>query len=103
MAIVTTASVMFQSTPPAEARGDIAFMFVIRSPSKFQSTPPAEARGDVRSVTGGIGEGRFNPLPPPKRGETWAASEAERKQKVSIHSRPVPKLGPFEIDHKSAA
>ena len=63
----------FQSTPPAEARGD-TFVEVDRSRlRRFQSTPPAEARGDVpprrRLALIGTIES-FNPLPPPKRGET---------------------------------
>ena len=36
----------------------------------FQSTPPAEARGDNRHGAGAGRSGGFNPLPPPKRGET---------------------------------
>ena len=38
--------VEFQSTPPAEARGDTPFIRVFVATYKFQSTPPAEARGD---------------------------------------------------------
>ena len=39
---------------------------------EFQSTPPAEARGDLGlPASADAGEPRcFNPLPPPKRGET---------------------------------
>ena len=38
---------MFQSAPPAEARGDRQGDFLIILPVKgFQSAPPAEARGD---------------------------------------------------------
>ena len=63
----------FQSTPPAEARGDYREL----APRKqiftnlFQSTPPAEARGDPPSGCR-VGDSchSFNPLPPPKRGET---------------------------------
>ena len=36
----------FQSTPPAEARGDIQLVTITRTHIEFQSTPPAEARGD---------------------------------------------------------
>ena len=47
----------------------------------FQSTPPAEARGDClvrRSLPPALS---FNPLPPPKRGETaLRVSVEERKQ-----------------------
>ena len=100
----------FQSTPPAEARGDDARdgCRVIRrggtgfnplpppkrgetrrgrAPDRgaigeFQSTPPAEARGDGgyeserfhhsprRSERVFLSTESFNPLPPPKRGET---------------------------------
>ena len=61
----------FQSTPPAEARGDVvaglsAFI------NKFQSTPPAEARGDSGRSCARPSSKCFNPLPPPKRGETMS-------------------------------
>ena len=36
----------FQSTPPAEARGDSALRADLPRAMAFQSTPPAEARGD---------------------------------------------------------
>ena len=36
----------------------------------FQSAPPAETRGDPRGAISGRDATRFNPLPPPKRGET---------------------------------
>ena len=88
---------MFQSTPPAEARGDAveielpsvdASHVSIHSPRRsegrrsingasgsagsfgFQSTPPAEARGDAALRANASMVGCFNPLPPPKRGET---------------------------------
>ena len=39
--------VLFQSTPPAEARGDFTQVAAIANDNAgFQSTPPAEARGD---------------------------------------------------------
>ena len=61
----------FQSTPPAEARGDVPVLFHYRyADSMFQSTPPAEARGDTASVSRMPAMVCFNPLPPPKRGET---------------------------------
>ena len=42
---------MFQSTPPAEARGDFFLLLdFIMLPFLFQSTPPAEARGDLRAM-----------------------------------------------------
>ena len=37
----------FQSTPPAEARGDSSLIVIANTPSGFQFTPPAEARGDT--------------------------------------------------------
>ena len=38
----------FQSTPPAEARGDDRWRKQAALLEEFQSTPPAEARGDPR-------------------------------------------------------
>ena len=73
-----TASIdVFQSTPPAEARGD--FRAPNGSPKtfqEFQSTPPAEARGDGAGTIASrpCRLQSFNPLPPPKRGETLAIS-----------------------------
>ncbi len=52
--------------------------------STFQSTPPAEARGDDHFRTPRRGADRFNPLPPPKRGETSPPSSSTFQ--VSIHS-----------------
>ena len=40
------------------------------APQEFQSTPPAEARGDVARRVDLNKVTCFNPLPPPKRGET---------------------------------
>ena len=80
--------VQFQSTPPAEARGDQR----VRSfdAGKFQSTPPAEARGDVLNENArGLSTSNlecFNPLPPPKRGETRYAGTRAVSEEVSIHS-----------------
>ena len=64
---------VFQSTLPAEARGDLATEESAEDGgSLFQSTLPAEARGDRRSSPAGLLARRgFNPLSPPKRGETW--------------------------------
>ena len=104
--------VEFQSTPPAEARGDHGQdcdrrghqRVSIHSPRRsegrrvrralqagevrFQSTPPAEARGDLRSAcTWRWSCAGFNPLPPPKRGETCPVDPpAIEDTKVSIHS-----------------
>ena len=87
---------MFQSAPPTEAGGDLrglaavaAFGNVsIRSPhrsrgrravsreigrySKFQSAPPTEAGGDTCFWGVAARACCFNPLPPPKQGETPA-------------------------------
>ena len=42
-----------------------------RRASEFQSTPPAEARGDLQKLKAhAASKQSFNPLPPPKRGET---------------------------------
>ncbi len=91
---------LFQSTPPAEARGDRmhreprcsgATGFNPLPPPKrgetrcndknhgrykFQSTPPAEARGDALAQPRRLIFLSFNPLPPPKRGETSSVSES---------------------------
>ena len=53
---------MFQSTPPAEARGDTSASAPSGAASSFQSTPPAKPSSKLPFC--------FNPLPPPKRGET---------------------------------
>ena len=56
----------------------------------FQSTPPAEARGDARRRAHSVrARGCFNPLPPPKRGETAYLSTPSFRpgiRVVSIHS-----------------
>ena len=66
-------STLFQSTPPAEARGDTADLANDAVTITFQSTPPAEARGDPRRAMTQPLPARFNPLPPPKRGETTSS------------------------------
>ena len=53
---------------------------------EFQSTPPAEARGDVRKHFIGTSSFSFNPLPPPKRGETPSGPPPVAGVGVSIHS-----------------
>ena len=61
---------VFQSAPPAEARGDSSPLELICCAVLFQSAPPAEARGDLSPPVVAIsGFLCFNPLPPPKRGE----------------------------------
>ena len=57
----------FQSTPPAEARGDARLSKERDAAQEFQSTPPAEARGDSLKWSGSGYFRSFNPLPPPKR------------------------------------
>ena len=52
----------------------------------FQSTPPAEARGDVRAPGWCLSRRGFNPLPPPKRGETNRPDLKQGSRHVSIHS-----------------
>ena len=111
----------FQSTPPAEARGDPEPSLVrvsIHSPReareqtssadssdhpfgfKFQSTPPAEARGDSTRPCAadackdeGRGLARFNPLPPPKRGETSNSRRSALAQYIGFNPLPPPKRG----------
>ena len=61
----------FQSTLPAEARGDLNDASVgVQVEVMFQSTLPAEARGDAYSYARLGSRSCFNPLSPPKRGET---------------------------------
>ena len=87
--------ILFQSTPPAEARGDHATARIprlpdrvsIHSPRRSEGRPPGtERKAHLRGVSihsPRRSEGRppldrslskriasFNPLPPPKRGET---------------------------------
>ena len=55
---------------------------------RFQSTPPAEARGDVLDgLHGGSQSTGFNPLPPPKRGETSESTRA-RGERCLFQSTP---------------
>ena len=72
---LASARVQFQSAPPAETRGDLRSIPRCSGIEMFQSAPPAETRGDqlkflIKSFNLG-----FNPLPPPKRGETARAHE----------------------------
>ena len=53
------------------------------------------ARLDVNATPGG----RMSPIAPGIVPECSGASRVKR----AARARPVPKLGPFEIDHKSAA
>ena len=79
-------SLAFQSTPPAEARGDNCTLTRTPNPSWFQSTPPAEARGDEHLSLAFDTFQSFNPLPPPKRGETIDRTGEAGTSEVSIHS-----------------
>ncbi len=84
------ASFVFQSTPTAEARGDYPGGRGSGLPvgARFQSTPPAEARGDDSPPRHRCScHGSFNPLPPPKRGETSTRTSLRGFMVVvSIHS-----------------
>ena len=77
---------MFQSTPPAEARGDrlavwreLAIGVSIHSPRRSEGRPRAQEI-HPKSLNS------FNPLPPPKRGETIAHPGPLHQFVVSIHS-----------------
>ena len=71
----------FQSTPPAEARGDqrrpgprMAREVSIHSPRRSEGRPSLGPRARPSR--------RFNPLPPPKRGETcWSQRRAVRDER----------------------
>ena len=71
----------FQSTPPAEARGDDVALVSIHSPrrSEGRRRPLDDCPASCES---------FNPLPPPKRGETSVVGLAchRHADRVSIHS-----------------
>ena len=83
----------FQSTPPAEARGDTRTPALPTGWKVFQSTPPAEARGDIYEARKWPRVNEcFNPLPPPKRGETTCADVVADARRVSI-PLPPPKRG----------
>ena len=60
----------FNQVPRRSARMTINPSMVTDALNRFQSTPPAEARGDRRAANREAGGACFNPLPPPKRGET---------------------------------
>ena len=77
---------LFQSAPPAETRGDLSFDDINIADPVFQSAPPAETRGDVLvRVQSRFAQG-FNPLPPPKRGETPQIDSFSALPTVSIRS-----------------
>ena len=101
---------MFQSAPPAEARGDLTrrngsanYAVSIRSPrrsegrsmvrstmtrpSMFQSAPPAEARGDLLSVITATSLSRFQSAPPAEaRGDAHPRQGSALRPCVSIRS-----------------
>ena len=69
---------VFQSTPPAEARGDDlddpAVTAMMKAISQVSIHSPRRSEGRLPCCDPGRETGtqsRFNPLPPPKRGETW--------------------------------
>ena len=83
---------MFQSAPPAEARGDNTAPRRPAIGQEFQSAPPAEARGDACRWTSGPGSTCFNPLPPPKRGEIGARGR-RTPEASGFNPLPPPKRG----------
>ena len=83
----------FQSTPPAEARGDCDSRPGVFARRQFQSTPPAEARGDKSDEQREKDRKSFNPLPPPKRGETLRSIVRRCVFDASFNPLPPPKRG----------
>ena len=75
----------FQSTPPAEARGDSGSSRSASFGESFNPLPPPK-RGETSDSHLLACQCCFNPLPPPKRGETGLIHIARCKYKVSIHS-----------------
>ena len=58
---------------------------------EFQSTPPAEARGDTACRAAGTAcLPCFNPLPPPKRGETLDGTGKPRRPAIETCFNPLP-------------
>ena len=76
----------FNPLPPPK-RGETEFRRACASGQVFQSTPPAEARGDVAV---GAAAWYFRDVsihfPPPKRGETKLNGTQDVSKGVSIHS-----------------
>ena len=79
---------MFQSTPPAEARGDRrCHRCRNRSRGEVSIHSPRRSEGRRRFLRLASSLRCFNPLPPPKRGETSAVGAVGATAKrVSIHS-----------------
>ena len=59
----------------------------------FQSTPPAEARGDINGLVEEVAGQGFNPLPPPKRGETSNQPWPYPMFQTCFNPLPPPKRG----------
>ena len=91
----------FQSAPPAETRGDVPSTLTWVVGWEFQSAPPAETRGDWGRLKPCARTGCFNPLPPPKRGETLDAAQA-LPPFWSFNPLPPPKRGETTMDRAIA-
>ena len=78
----------FQSTPPAEARGDAWSPAQFLATISFNPLPPPKRGETVLGLRQASGRRCFNPLPPPKRGETSAIRAVPKSMPdiVSIHS-----------------
>ena len=61
-------SLMFQSAPPVETRGDTGSNIAYRSITGFNPLPPSK-RGEIGTLCECSSTTVFNPLPPSKRGE----------------------------------
>ena len=81
----------FNPLPPPKRGETLADLLEKRGVVMFQSTPPAEARGDFTDKTGISHNRGFNPLPPPKRGETATCSL--RRHQMGFNPLPPPKRG----------
>ncbi len=75
----------FNPLPPPKRRETISCA-VLGAFFQFQSTPPAEAEGDVAFAQRARRTRSFNPLPPPKRRETLHSRREPAAPGVSIHS-----------------
>ena len=80
-------AIAFQSTPPAEARGDVSDSVASEShASCFNPLPPPKRGETSPSRLSAFNINGFNPLPPPKRGETSDGRGERCGDPVSIHS-----------------
>ena len=87
---------MFQSAPPAEARGDAVFIGSTGDSFKVSIRSPRRSEGrseDRRRRC--LLTGCFNPLPPPKRGEI-APARLLRVVGCGFNPLPPPKRGEIE-------